>query len=151
MANKRINDLPAVTSTTAGDKIPIDGITTRGITVEDFLANKKSAIGLGNVDNTSDANKPVSTATQAALDGKQPLDADLTALAGLSGTGIVRRTGASTFSTGTAVANSELATMANNTFKGNVSGATAVPADLTASQVTAALPVATTRRGDLSL
>lgn len=30
----------------------------------------KSAVGLGNVDNTSDANKPVSTATQTALDGK---------------------------------------------------------------------------------
>ena len=30
----------------------------------------KGDIGLGNVDNTSDANKPVSTATQAALDGK---------------------------------------------------------------------------------
>lgn len=31
----------------------------------------KGDIGLGNVDNTSDANKPVSTATQAALDAKQ--------------------------------------------------------------------------------
>ena len=31
----------------------------------------KSDVGLGNVDNTSDANKPVSTATQTALDGKQ--------------------------------------------------------------------------------
>lgn len=28
-------------------------------------------IGLGNVDNTSDADKPISTATQTALDGKQ--------------------------------------------------------------------------------
>ncbi len=28
----------------------------------------KASIGLGNVDNTSDANKPISTATQAALD-----------------------------------------------------------------------------------
>lgn len=28
----------------------------------------KSAVGLGNVDNTSDANKPISTATQTALD-----------------------------------------------------------------------------------
>ena len=31
-------------------------------------------VGLGNVDNTSDANKPVSTATQSALDGKQIKD-----------------------------------------------------------------------------
>lgn len=30
----------------------------------------KSMVGLGNVDNTSDANKPVSTATQTALDAK---------------------------------------------------------------------------------
>ena len=28
-------------------------------------------VGLGNVDNTSDANKPISTATQTALNGKQ--------------------------------------------------------------------------------
>jgi hypothetical protein len=31
----------------------------------------KAMVGLGNVDNTSDANKPISTATQTALDGKQ--------------------------------------------------------------------------------
>jgi hypothetical protein len=31
----------------------------------------KGDVGLGNVDNTSDANKPVSTATQTALDGKR--------------------------------------------------------------------------------
>lgn len=30
----------------------------------------KAQVGLGNVNNTSDANKPVSTATQSALDGK---------------------------------------------------------------------------------
>lgn len=31
----------------------------------------KSTVGLGNVDNTSDASKPISTATQTALNGKQ--------------------------------------------------------------------------------
>ncbi len=41
----------------------------------------KSDVGLGNVDNTSDANKPVSTAQQAALD----LKADLTLLGAVSG------------------------------------------------------------------
>jgi hypothetical protein len=86
----------------------------------------KTHVGLSNVDNTSDANKPISTATQAALDGKissvspaltgtptaptastgtsttqiattafvnasisansQPLDADLTTIAGLTPT-----------------------------------------------------------------
>ena len=33
----------------------------------------KASVGLSNVDNTSDANKPVSAATQAALDLKAPL------------------------------------------------------------------------------
>jgi hypothetical protein len=33
-------------------------------------ATARSNLGLGNVDNTSDANKPVSTAQQTALDGK---------------------------------------------------------------------------------
>lgn len=37
------------------------------------LALVKGDVGLGNVDNTSDANKPVSTAQQAALDLKAPL------------------------------------------------------------------------------
>ena len=33
-------------------------------------ATTKAQVGLGNVDNTSDANKPISTATQTALNGK---------------------------------------------------------------------------------
>ncbi|MCK1459234.1 hypothetical protein IVB34_12800 [Bradyrhizobium sp. 2] len=69
---------------------------------------------------------------------------DLSALEALSGTGIARRTGTDAWSVGTAIANSELATMLNNTFKGNVSGSTAVPSDLTAAQMTAALPLVTT-------
>jgi hypothetical protein len=36
-----------------------------------FATLNKTAVGLSNVDNTSDANKPISTATQTALDGKQ--------------------------------------------------------------------------------
>lgn len=48
-----------------------------------FQTLNKSAVGLGNVDDTSDANKPISTATQAALDIKQDLDGDLTSIAGL--------------------------------------------------------------------
>lgn len=37
-----------------------------------FQTLDKTAVGLANVDNTSDANKPVSTATQTALDLKVP-------------------------------------------------------------------------------
>lgn len=47
-------------------------------------------LGLGNVDNTSDANKPVSTSQQAALDGKEPIFSKGSLVAGtgvtLSGT-----------------------------------------------------------------
>ena len=38
----------------------------------------KEQIGLGNVDNTSDENKPISTATQTALDSKVTKNADIT-------------------------------------------------------------------------
>lgn len=48
------------------------------------LALAKSDVGLANVDNTSDANKPVSTATAASIATKQPLATDLTAIAGLT-------------------------------------------------------------------
>lgn len=64
---------------------------------------------------------------------------DLAALEGLGGTGIARRTGTDAWSTGTAVANAELAAMTTGTIKGNVSGSTATPSDLTATQVTATL------------
>lgn len=37
-------------------------------------ATARSNLGLGNVDNTSDLNKPISTATQAALNAKQSLN-----------------------------------------------------------------------------
>lgn len=46
----------------------------------------KSMVGLGNVDNTADASKPVSTATQTALDGKAALSHTHSALDLTSGT-----------------------------------------------------------------
>lgn len=55
---------------------------------------------------------------------------DLAALEGLSGTGIARRTGADAWSTGDAVANSELAAMNAYTFKMNATGSSAVPTDV---------------------
>lgn len=58
---------------------------------------------------------------------------DLAALEGLSGTGIARRTGSDAWSVGTAVANSELATMVLNTTKCNATAGTATPTDCTAS------------------
>ena len=52
----------------------------------------KAQVGLGNVDNTSDINKPISSATQTALNGKQPtgtystdIHANITALNAVQG------------------------------------------------------------------
>jgi len=78
-------DLQGVTGVTAGTGLTGGTITTTGTVAVDFgvvapLANPtftgtvggitKSMVGLGNVDNTSDANKPISTATQTALNLK---------------------------------------------------------------------------------
>lgn len=56
----------------------VSWITTNGTNVLNHLSNvsnphnvTKSQVGLGNVDNTSDINKPISTATQTALNLKQ--------------------------------------------------------------------------------
>jgi hypothetical protein len=64
---------------------------------------EKSDVGLGSVDNTADVDKPVSTATQTALNTKQPLDADLTAIAALAGTtGLLKKTAEDTWTLDTA-------------------------------------------------
>lgn len=47
-------------------KAPLNSPTFTG----EVLGVSKAMVGLGNVDNTSDASKPISTAGQAALDGK---------------------------------------------------------------------------------
>lgn len=58
--------LPATASVLGGVK------TGSGVTIDGtgLITVTAAGIGLGSVDNTSDLNKPVSTATQAALDGK---------------------------------------------------------------------------------
>jgi hypothetical protein len=80
-----------------------EGTITAGTTAQYWRGDKswqtmnKSSVGLGNVDNTSDADKPVSTATATELGNKQPLDGDLTAIAALSGTGYAKKTGVNTW------------------------------------------------------
>lgn len=61
---------------------------------------------------------------------------DLAALEGLSGTGIARRTGTDAWSVGTAVSNSELATMGAFTLKGNNTSGAATPTDVDISALT---------------
>jgi hypothetical protein len=54
--------------------IGADDITDASITNAKLASGiDKSKVGLGNVDNTSDAGKPISTLTQTALDAKAPL------------------------------------------------------------------------------
>ena len=56
------------TGTTNNGKVLKAGSTAGSLSWGSF---SKSDVGLGNVDNTSDANKPISNATQTALDAKQ--------------------------------------------------------------------------------
>lgn len=70
MANQKISELSAiVTIDNAADVLPIvdtSATTTKKVTPTQL----KTSLALNNVDNTSDADKPISTATQTALDGK---------------------------------------------------------------------------------
>jgi len=70
MANQKISELTAIaTIDNATDVLPIvdtSATTTKKIT----LTQVKTSLALNNVDNTSDVNKPVSSATQTALDAK---------------------------------------------------------------------------------
>lgn len=58
-------------STGAGGSGSVDTVNGVGPDGGGNVVLTKANIGLSNVDNTSDANKPISTATQTALDGKQ--------------------------------------------------------------------------------
>lgn len=69
--------LDAVSGTNTGDQ-DLSGLVPKTTTVNSKalsgnISLDKTDIGLGNVDNTSDAGKPVSTAQQTALDAKAPL------------------------------------------------------------------------------
>jgi hypothetical protein len=55
------------------DKADATDLTTHTSDTSNPHSVTKTQVGLGNVDNTSDAGKPVSTATQTALDLKAPL------------------------------------------------------------------------------
>jgi hypothetical protein len=96
MADKKITELVQIDTISSGDVFPIVDISdniTKKIDITQIKAQSpvqsvnsnigavvltKTDIGLSNVDNTSDANKPVSTATQTALDGKVDENAAIT-------------------------------------------------------------------------
>jgi hypothetical protein len=65
----------ATTQTAVDAKLNASAVSTFGGTLIDDAdaAAARTTLGLGNVDNTTDAGKPISTATQSALDAKAPL------------------------------------------------------------------------------
>ena len=89
MADKKISALDAITTIATDDVLPIvdtSASTTKKISISQIkseapvqsVASKTGAVtlvkgdvGLGNVDNTADADKPISSATQSALNAKQ--------------------------------------------------------------------------------
>jgi hypothetical protein len=76
VSNAEFQYLGGVTSDIQTQLNAKEATITAGTTGQYYRGDKsfqtldKAAVGLSNVDNTSDANKPVSTATQTALDGK---------------------------------------------------------------------------------
>ncbi len=73
-----IADTADLATKSYADTAEADAITAAGTAADTKIATAvaaltKSSVGLGNVDNTSDANKPVSDATQTALDAKASL------------------------------------------------------------------------------
>jgi len=89
MANQKISELTAIaTIDNATDVLPIvdtSATTTKKIT----LTQVKTSLALNNVDNTSDANKPVSSATQTALDAKQATLVSGTNIKTINGTSVL--------------------------------------------------------------
>lgn len=89
--------LSAATTTNAGvmtaaDRIKLDGIMAGAQVVSvagrtGAVTLTKTDVGLSAVDNTSDTNKPISTATQTALDGKASSTISITGTHSLSGGG----------------------------------------------------------------
>jgi hypothetical protein len=91
MADVTITGLPNAATLTGAERVPMDqgGATVDAPASAIAGLATKTTVGLGNCDNTSDANKPVSAATQTALDGKAPTgpigSSGLTTTAGILG------------------------------------------------------------------
>ena len=103
-----------VYSLTDGDKGDVTVSASGATWTVDAVGGVTAANVAAHISSTSNPH-----GTTAAQVGAQASDADLTAIAALSGTGIARRTGASTWSVGTAVSGAELAT--NTVALGNLS------------------------------
>ncbi len=88
----------SLSNLTSGEKLSVSLGKIMKV-IADFITHKSSAnnphsvtksqVGLGNVDNTSDVNKPVSVATQSALNGRAPVSHGSTSTTYGVGTGTV--------------------------------------------------------------
>lgn len=83
------------TTNTIVDEIDTTGLSiAHGGTGATTASGARTNLGLGNVDNTADANKPVSTAQQTALDGKLGISAtaaDSSKLGGVTPDGYIKK------------------------------------------------------------
>ena len=66
------SDIMSALQSAIGNKANVTDLNTHTSDTSNPHGVTKEQIGLGNVDNTSDIDKPISTATQTALDGKSP-------------------------------------------------------------------------------
>jgi len=89
MPDQKISELAAITTIdNAADVLPIvdtSATTTKKVTPTQL----KTSLALNNVDNTSDANKPISTATQSALNAKQDTLVSGTNIKTINGTSVL--------------------------------------------------------------
>ena len=107
MPDKKISALDAIVTIANDDVLPIvdnSASTTKKISITQIKAQSpvqsvasktgavtldKSDVGLGNVDNTSDADKPISSATQSALNAKQATLVSGTNIKTINGTSLL--------------------------------------------------------------
>jgi hypothetical protein len=79
-----------VSNGAAWDKIDNSDIVSSVAGKTGVVSLVKADVGLGSVDNTPDASKPISSAAQTALDSKQPLNSNLTSISALDTTSFGR-------------------------------------------------------------
>jgi hypothetical protein len=87
-----------VTTTVNGLMIAADKVRLNGM-ADNATANSPDATLLARANHTGTQAISTVTGLQIALDGKQAVDADLTAIAAISTNGVLQRTGANTWST----------------------------------------------------